>query len=149
MAAARHHAPLAILLALATLPAASLAREPQTTPATWQSVAKTENQEAFVDPATRAVVGGFVEVHAKQNFVLAQPSAKKGKTYLSTRAIYRFDCAQRKVAMKELRAYAGPDLQGATVQKAKTGERNLQWLDAPESTVFGELLDYACEAPRP
>jgi len=39
----------------------------------------------------------------------------------------------------------GRDLQGKAVQKAKFYENNLQWMDAPADTVFGELLDYACE----
>lgn len=146
MHATRFPAPLAGLLVMLALPLAGLAQEPAAKTDKWHPVAKTDSQEAFVNPASLNVVEGVVEIRAKQNFVAPQPAAKKGKTYLSTRAIYRFDCAQRKVAMKELRAYAGPDLQGDTVQKAKTGDKNLQWLDAPESTVFGELLDYACQA---
>lgn len=147
MATAKNSAVRVILLALTALPVSVVAEEAATATDKWHSVAKTDNQEAFVNPASLAMVGAFVEVRAKQNFVQPQPAAKKGKTFLSTRAVYRFDCAQRKVAMKELRAYAAADLQGDTVQKAKTGDRNLQWLDAPESTVFGELLDYACR-PR-
>ena len=36
-------------------------------------------------------------------------------------------------------------LQGDVVQKTQIGEKNLKWMDAPERTVFGELLDYACK----
>lgn len=115
----------------------------------WQSVAKTDLQEAFIDPSTLAIVGGYVEAGTKLNFAQAQPSAKKDKSYLSARNTYRFDCAQRRVAMKEIRAYEGPDLQGAQVQKATSSDKNLQWLDAPERTVFGELLDYACRNAPP
>ena len=109
-----------------------------------QSVAKTDLQEAFIDPSTLAIVGGYVEAGTKLNFAQAQPSAKKDKSYLSARNTYRFDCAQRRVAMKEIRAYEGPDRQGTQVQKATSSDKNLQWLDAPDSTVFGELLDYVC-----
>lgn len=115
----------------------------------WQSVAKTDLQEAFVDASTLAIVGGYVEAVVKLNFAQPQPAAKKGESYLSARNTYRFDCAQRRVAMKEIRAYEGPDLQGAQVQKATSGDRNLPWLDAPERTVFGELLDYACRNAPP
>ena len=110
----------------------------------WQSVAKTDNQEAFVNGSSIATVGEQIEARVKQNFALPQPSAKKGKTYLSSRTTYRFDCAQRRMAMKEVRTYAGSDLQGDPVQKATSSDKNLQWLDAPESTVFGELLDFVC-----
>jgi hypothetical protein len=110
----------------------------------WLSVAKTDNQEAFVNGSSIAVVGEQLEARVKQNFALPQPSAKKGKTYLSSRTTYRFDCAQRRMAMKEVRTYAGSDLQGEPVQKATSSDKNLQWLDAPDSTVFGELLDYVC-----
>ena len=110
----------------------------------WQSVAKTDNQEAFVNGSSIVAVGEQLEARVKQNFALPQPSAKKGKTYLSSRTTYRFDCAQRRMAMKEVRTYAGSDLQGEPVQKATSSDKNLQWLDAPDSTVFGELLDYVC-----
>jgi len=110
----------------------------------WQSVAKTDLQEAFVNTSSIATVGGQLEARVKQNYAAAQPAAKKGKTYLSTRSVYRFDCAQRKIGMKELRAYEGADLQGDVVQKATSKDKNMQWLPAEERTVFGELLDYVC-----
>jgi len=110
----------------------------------WQSVARTDNQEAFVNGSSIIVVGEQLEARVKQNFAQPQPSAKQGKTYLSSRTTYRFDCAQRRMAMKEVRTYSGGDLQGDPVQKATSSDKNLQWLDAPDSTVFGELLDYVC-----
>jgi len=111
----------------------------------WVSVAKGDTQEAFVDPASLTTNGTMVELRAKQNFSTAQPTAKKDKTYLSSQSTYRFDCSSRKVAYKEIQAYPEADLQGKAVQNAKFYEKNLQWMDAPADTVFGELLDYACE----
>ena len=112
----------------------------------WQSVAKTDHQEAFVNTAAITTVGGQLEARVKQNYAQAQPAAKKDKSYLSTRSLYRFDCAQRKIGMKELRAYSGADLQGEVVQKATSKDKNMQWLPAEDRTVFGELLDYVCKA---
>jgi len=112
----------------------------------WLSVAKTDNQEAFVATASIAIVDSQLEARVKQNYAQAQPAAKKDKSYLSTRSLYRFDCAQRKIGMKELRAYSGADLQGEVVQKATSKDQNMQWLPAEERTVFGELLDYVCKA---
>ena len=129
------------LAACAQTPATQSAAQPVVD---WRSVATTDNQQAFVDASSLAEVGGFVEARTKQNFTQPQPAAKKGETYLSALNTYRFDCAQRKVAMKRLEAYAGADLQGPIVQKATSTDKNLRWLDAPESTVFGELLDFAC-----
>lgn len=111
----------------------------------WQSVAKTDNVEAFVNTSSIASVGGQLEARVKQNYATPQPAAKKGKTYLSSRSIYRFDCAGRKVGMKELRFYEGADLQGEAVGKATAKDKNLQWQPADERTVFGELLDYVCK----
>lgn len=110
----------------------------------WQSIAKTDSQEAFVNGSSIAVVGAQLEARVKQNFMQPQPAAKRGKAYLSSRTTYRFDCAGRRMAMKEVRTYAGSDLQGGPVQKATSSDKNLQWLDAPDGTVFGELLDYVC-----
>jgi len=112
----------------------------------WQSVATTDSQEAFVNARSIVTVGGQVEAKVKQNFAAPQPAAKQGKTYLSARTVYRFDCTQRRVAMKEIRAFPGVDLQGEAVQKASRSDKNLLWEDAPERTVFGELLDYVCKA---
>jgi hypothetical protein len=116
----------------------------------WVSVAKSDRVEVFVRINKLSRTGDIVTARTKENFVEAQPAAKKGKTYLSARNDYRIDCAQRKVAYAEIKAYEGPDLSGAVVQKATATDKNLQWMDAPESTVFGELLDYACKnAPIP
>lgn len=111
----------------------------------WQSVVKTDNVEAFVNTSSIATVGGQLEARVKQNYAVAQPAAKKGKTYLSSRSTYRFDCAQRKVGMKELRFYSGADLQGEAVGKATAKDKNLQWELADERTVFGELLEFVCQ----
>jgi hypothetical protein len=111
----------------------------------WVSVAKADSREAFVDPASISLVGNTIEVRAKENFTSAQPSAKKDKTYLSSLNTYRVDCATRKLAFKEMQAFPEAELQGKVVQKAKYSDKNLQWMDAPEDTVFGELLDYTCE----
>ena len=100
-----------------------------------------------VDHRALATVAGQLEARVKQNYAQAQPAAKKDKSYLSTRSLYRFDCAQRKIGLKELRAYSGADLQGEVVQKATSKDKNMQWLPAEDRTVFGELLDYVCKGP--
>jgi hypothetical protein len=111
----------------------------------WQSVAKTDNVEAFVNTSSIANVGGKLEARVKQNYAAPQPAAKKGKTYLSSRSTYRFDCAQRRIGMKELRFYEGADLQGEAVGKATAKDKNMEWQPAEPRTVFGELLDYVCK----
>jgi hypothetical protein len=113
--------------------------------AEWVTVARTERTEVFVQDASIARSGALVSVLTRQNFVEPQPAARKGKTYLSARNEYRIDCAARRLAYREIRAYAQPDLQGDVVQKTRIGEKNLKWMDAPGSTVFGELVDYTCQ----
>ena len=138
----RNSLPVAVIVLALAAPVA-LAQD-ATAADKWQSVARTDNQEAFVNGSSITAVGPQLEARVKQNFTQAQPSAKQGKTYLSSRTTYRFDCAQRRMAMKEVRTYSGSDLQGEPVQKATASDKNLQWLDAPDSTVFGELLGYVC-----
>lgn len=142
----------AVLAAACTLVLANPAAVAQTAaPAMdkWQSVAKTDTQEAFVKAGSIVAVGAQLEARVKQNYVQAQPAAKAGKSYLSSRTTYRFDCAQRRVAMKDVRAFAGSDLQGGEVQKATSRDKNLIWLDAAPKTVFGELLDHVCQRGMP
>lgn len=135
-----------LTMALMTLPGAAVIAQDAAAQDKWQPVAKTDSQAAFVNTSSIVVAGPHLEARVKQNFVDPQPSARKGKSFLSSRTTYRFDCAGRRMAMKEVRTYAGSDLQGDAVQKATSTDKNLQWLDAAEQTVFGELLDYVCKA---
>ena len=132
----------AVVLALSSmLPATAGAAED------WVSIAKSDRTEVFADPASvvRSSSTPWVIVLTKQNFTEPQPSAKKGKVYLSAKNEYRVDCDNRRLAYRELRTFAELDLLGAPVQKTKIGEKNLKWMDAASGTVFGEILDYACK----
>jgi hypothetical protein len=112
----------------------------------WVSVARTDRTEVFANPESLGrSPASWVIVRTKQNFVEPQPSANKNKAFLSARNDYRVDCEQRRLAYREMAAYAQSDLQGETVQKTKISEKNLKWMDAPSGTVFGEILDYACK----
>jgi hypothetical protein len=135
---------LAASLAL-LVPAATLLAQSETAADKWYKVAISGNEVAFVNTSSIQRVGNHVQVRVKQNYLAPVDSAKKGKTYQSARTDYRLDCAQRKVAMMETRAFAGPDLQGDVVQKASRSEKNLIWMDAPRASVFGEILDYGCK----
>jgi len=130
---------LAAVLGVAAASATAPARA-----ADWVSVAKTERTEVFVNNLSLAQAGVYVVVRTRQNFSEPQPAARKGKTFLSARNEYRVDCANRRLAYSEIHAFQQPDLQGEEVQKARIGDKNLKWMDAPAGTVFGELLDYAC-----
>ena len=112
--------------------------------ADWVPVAKSDRTEVFVRDASIGWSGPWLSARTRQEFTEPQPSAKQGKSYLSARNEYRIDCQQRRLAYKEIEAFAQAGLQGDVVQKTKIGEKNLKWMDAPANTVFGELLDYAC-----
>lgn len=140
------HTALAAACALVLANPAAVAQTAAPATDKWQSVARTDNQEAFVNAPSIVAVAGQLEAKVKQNFAQPQPAAKKGKSYLSSRTKYRFDCAQRRMAMKDVRAFAGADLTGEEVQKATSSDKNLIWMDAAPKTVFGELLDYVCKA---
>jgi hypothetical protein len=115
----------------------------------WYSVATSDSEEAFVNTNSIKLVGTTVEVRVKENFTAPRPAAKEGKTFLSTRTVYRVDCATRKIAMSSTEAFAAKDLQGDRVQKASRNDRNLMWMDAPPATVFFEIVTYACrKAPQ-
>lgn len=133
----------AVVLALsAMLPATARAD------AAWVSIAKSDRTEVYADPASvgRASAAPWVIVQTKQNFAEPQPSAKKGKSFLSAKNEYRVDCDNRRLAYREMQTFAELDLLGARVQKTKIGEKNLKWMDAASGTVFGEILDYACKS---
>lgn len=114
--------------------------------ADWVSIAKSDRTEVFANPASLGVSpASWVIVRTKQNFVEPQPSARKNEAFLSARNEYRVDCAQRRLAYREMASYSQLDLQGDSVQKTKIGEKNLKWMDAPSGTVFGAIVDYACK----
>jgi hypothetical protein len=135
---------LAASLALLAPVAAALAQS-EAAADKWYKVAISGNEVAFVNTGSIQRVGTYVQVRVKQNYLAPVASAKKGKTYQSARTDYRLDCGQRKLAMMETRAFAGPELQGDVVQKASRSEKNLIWMDAPRASVFGEILDYGCK----
>jgi hypothetical protein len=111
----------------------------------WESVAESDAKHVFLNPDSIAPVGGMIKASAKENFQAPQPTGKKGKSFLSSRSTYHFDCAPRRVAIKSIKAYSDTELQGEVVQKAEWSDRNLQWMDAPAGTVFGVMLDRVCK----
>jgi hypothetical protein len=115
----------------------------------WYSVATSDSEVAFVNTNSIKAVGTTVEVRVKENFTSPRPAAKEGKTYQSTRTVYRVDCASRKIAMARTEAFPGKDLQGDVVQKASRNDRNLIWQDAPPATVFFEIVTYTCRNAPP
>jgi hypothetical protein len=133
------------VVVFAALSGAALAQSAPATADKWYSVALSDNEEAFVNTNAITAVGSQMQVRVKENYLAPRESVKKGKTYQSARTEYRVDCANRKVAMLETKAYAGTDLQGEVVQKASRNDKNLIWMDAPRATVFGEILDYTCK----
>jgi len=131
---------------LASFALAAWSMSPVAQAADWVSIAKSDRTEVFANPATLGVSpASWVIVRTKQNFVEPQPSARKDKSFLSARNEYRIDCAQRRLAYREMATYSQLDLQGDSVQKTRIGEKNLKWMDAPTGTVFGEIVDYACK----
>ena len=111
---------------------------------TWEEVVKSDNQQVFIDTSSLVRSGDVVEASAKTNF--ATPMMTSGnKPYLSANNVYRLDCTQRKVAIKSIRAYSDADLHGKVMQKANFYEKNLQWEDAPQDSVFAHMIDFACK----
>jgi len=113
----------------------------------WYSVATSDSEEAFVNTNSITQVGATIQVKVKENFTSPRAAAKAGKTFLSTRTLYRVDCSSRKIAMAKNEAFSGTDLQGEVVQKASRNDRNLIWMDAPPASVFFEIVTYTCRHP--
>jgi len=113
----------------------------------WYSVATSDSEVAFVKTNSIKQVGTTIEGKVKENFTTPRAAAKAGKTFLSTRTLYRVDCTSRKIAMSKNEAFSGTDLQGDVVQKASRNDRNLIWMDAPPASVFFEIVTYTCRHP--
>jgi hypothetical protein len=110
----------------------------------WEEVVKSDTQHVFIDTSSLKRSGDVVEASSKTNFATQMMTAGN-KPYLSANNVYRLDCAQRKVALKSIRAYSESDLQGKVMQKANFYENNLQWMDAPTDSVFAHMIDFACK----
>lgn len=115
----------------------------------WYAVATSDSEVAFVNTRSIRTAGTGIEVKVKENFNAPRPAAKAGRTFLSTRTLYRVDCAGQKIAMAKTEAFSGADLQGEVVQKASRNDRNLIWMDAPPASVFFEIVAYTCRHPPP
>jgi hypothetical protein len=132
----------AVLLATFVATQAATAAQAPAAPVAWTSVAKTDRQEAFVDPASRRERDGFLEAVVRYDYVEPQPYGRK--SFLSARNVYRFDCANARIADRENRVYAERDLQGKEVANASRGAKNPVWRNALPKTVDGVVLDYVC-----
>lgn len=135
-------AAFAVALIAGTLSASASAQ------ANWEEIAASDSKEVFVNLNSLQRNGQIVSASVKENFVAPQP-AKKDKTYMSAKNVYHFDCVNRKVAYKSMKAYPQLELQGEPVQKAEFKDKNLIWRDAPERSMDAALLDYACEKAPP
>lgn len=119
------------------------AGKPAPSPIDWQSVAKTDTQEAFVDFASIAVAGAYVDANVKFEYAVPQPWQGE-KTFSSIASLVRADCAQQRMADRETKTYAAPGLQGDVVSRQSRSEKNLIWYPATRPTVVGEVLAAIC-----
>jgi hypothetical protein len=115
---------------------------PTAASADWKSVAKSDNQEVFVDDGSIRERDGFVEAVTRYEYAQPQPYGKK--SFQSARTVYRFDCAARRVADRENLVYAGPQLSGDKVGDATRSTKNLVWRDTVQGTADGAVLFYVC-----
>jgi hypothetical protein len=111
--------------------------------ADWKSVAKSDNQEVFVDAASIRERDGFIEAVTRYEYAQPQPYGKK--TFQSARNVYRVDCASRRIADRENLVYAGPQLSGAKVGDATRSTKNLVWRDTTRGTADGAVAYYVCQ----
>jgi hypothetical protein len=126
----------------ASAPASTTAAAPVAASADWKSVAKSDNQDVFVDDASIRERDGFIEAVTRYEYAQPQPYGKK--TFRSARNVYRFDCANRRIADRENLVYAEPQLGGAKVGDATRSTANLIWRDAVRGTADGAVLYYVC-----
>lgn len=138
----------ALATALCALFVASCATAPGDKPAPpqvdWQLVAETDTQKAFVDFASIAAGGAYLDANVKFEYASPQPWQGE-KTYSSVASLVRADCAGQRMADRETKAYAAPGLQGDVVRKASRSEKNLIWYAATRPTVVGEVLAAICK----
>jgi len=133
------------ICAVLALSAGAVAKDkPAPVPPDWQSAAQTDNQQAYIDLNSITPVGAYLSAEVRYEYVSPQPW-KNDKTFSSVWSRLRVDCAQRRMADSEIRAYAGAGLQGDVVRKASSKDKNLIWRDAARRTVDGEVLDHVCK----
>jgi hypothetical protein len=129
--------------ASSTPTAAMPAAAPVAPTADWKSVAKSDNQEVFVDDGSIRERDGFLEAVTRYEYLQPQPYGKK--TFQSARNVYRVDCASRRIADRENLVYAGPQLSGAKVGDATRSTKNLVWRDTTRGTADGAVAYYVCQ----
>jgi hypothetical protein len=114
----------------------------------WEQVAESSDGTlTFAKTETIVAAGSWVAIRVKRNFAAPQPSAKKGKTFQSSKIDYRVDCTQRRIAEREVQVFAGTDLQGGEIQKYSKSDKNLIWQTTSPDTVLGEIVEFACKNP--
>ena len=81
--------------------------------------------------------------------VFAEPQESAGVKYLSDRSRVYFDCAERRMALKQLTYFADKEFNEVVYSRPSTDDAVLNWVDVAPDTVGESLLEFACSnAPK-
>jgi hypothetical protein len=130
---------VATLLALVTGTAAA---------SDWQIVCKSANGDiCSVDVASLTRHGNIVRAWFRA--VYAEPQEVGGVKYLSERTRYYFDCAERRVALKQSTAFADKEFNEVVYFGPSHDDALLKWRDVAPDSMIESQLEVACaEAPK-
>jgi hypothetical protein len=110
----------------------------------WRAVGESDNKKFYVKRSSMTREGDMASAAVKENYYQPQAAGKKGKTFLSAKNRYRFNCAEGKVAFQKMEAFSQADLQGEVVQKVSYKDKNLTWLSAEHGTMNDQILTFVC-----
>ena len=108
--------------------------------AKWVSAGRTDTLTAYIDPATVRTTGHTVRVWQLYDYKSAQ-SSSDGKSYLSTRSRYEYDCNEKRTREILIRAHLKNMGAGKVVGTVSSpGE----WNPIPPDSILETIWEIAC-----
>jgi hypothetical protein len=109
--------------------------------AEWQKVLDAETESFFIDPTSRVVVGEITTAVVLVNY--KELKTIDGFPAKSSRVVFKFNCAKKKIMVASITAYDG--LQEAGIQRVVLTESKAkeEWINIGRQPT-GELLNAAC-----
>lgn len=111
----------------------------------WIETSRNDDYLAYADPSSIRRQGEYVKMWSMFDYRIPQPGVS-GKTYLSTRRQFEYDCAGGRARALAVSAHAAREGKGAALASVSV---KYEWRPVVADSADDYLLKFACKDYRP
>jgi hypothetical protein len=111
----------------------------------WLETSRTDDYLAYADPSSIRRQGDFVKMWSMFDYRIPQPGVS-GKTYLSTRRQFEYDCTGGRARALAVSAHAAREGKGAALASVSV---KYEWRPVLADSADDYLLKFACKNYSP